>query len=55
MSPQQVNQYTAAVAIVLIVILFILVVTGKLDSLTAIVITVVIGVGVRFVRSMLIH
>ena len=54
MSPQQVNQITAVVALVLIVILFVLVVTGVLPSLVAILITVGIGLGVRFLRSTLI-
>ena len=54
MSPQQVNQITAIVALVLIVILFVLVATGILPSLVALLLTVGIGLGVRFLRSALI-
>jgi hypothetical protein len=54
MSPQQVNQITAIVAIVLIVILFLLVSTGTIPALVAIVLTLGIGLGVRFLRRSLI-
>ncbi|MEO8394134.1 MAG: hypothetical protein ABI700_14185 [Chloroflexota bacterium] len=54
MSPQQVNQITAIVAIVLIVILFVLVSTGTIPALVAILLTLGIGIGVRYLRSALI-
>ena len=51
MSAQQVNQITAIVALVLIVILFVLVSTGVLPALVAIILTLGIGLGVRVIRG----
>ncbi len=45
MSPQQINQMTAIVALVAIVILFVLVAAGVLPSLVAMVLTLGIGLG----------
>ncbi len=54
MSPKQVNQIIAVVALVLIAVVFVLVATGVLPSLIAIILMVALGFGVRFVRSTLI-
>jgi hypothetical protein len=54
MSPQQANQLIAVVALVLIVIVFVLVATGILPSLIAIILMVALGFGVRVARSTLI-
>lgn len=51
MSTQQVNQITAIVALVLMAILFLLVSTGTIPALLAIILTIAIGLGVRFLRS----
>ena len=53
MSSQQVNQISAIIALVLIVILFVLVSRGVIDTLLAIILTLVIGAGVRFLRGTL--
>ncbi len=51
MSSQQVNQITAIVALVAIVILFGLVSAGLLPSLVALLLTLGIGLGVRAMRA----
>ncbi len=51
MTPQQINQMTAIVALVLMAILFLLVSSGTIPALAAIVLTIGIGLGARFVRS----
>lgn len=51
MTTQQVNQITAVVALVLMVILFVLVAGGVIPALVAIILTVAIGYGVRFIRA----
>jgi hypothetical protein len=54
MSPQQLNQVISFAALALIVIVFVLVMTGTIPALAAIVVTLLVGFGVRFLRGMLI-
>ncbi len=54
MSLQQVNQITAVVGIVLIVIIFALLATGAIPGLVAIVLTLGVGLVIRFLRSVLV-
>lgn len=54
MPPRQLNQIISIAALVLIVIVFVLTLAGVVPALVAIVLTLVIGFGVRVLRGMLI-
>jgi hypothetical protein len=53
MSPRQTNQIISIVAIILIVITFVLSMTGTIPVLAAIVVTLIVGFGVRIIRARL--
>jgi hypothetical protein len=53
MSPRQTNQIISIVALIIIVITFLLTMTGTLPALAAIVVTLIVGFGVRIIRTRL--
>lgn len=53
MTPRQLNQLISIVALIIIVIAFVLTMTGTLPALAAIVVTLIVGFGVRIMRARL--